>query len=66
MVEISAYREDVIKQLRPMLPACSATAQAIDHQETWDQIAGRAVSDGFIKLAGDFDAYLAVMLWRRT
>jgi len=66
MVEFNTYREEVIKQLRPMLPACSETAQAIDHHETWDQIAGRAVADGFIKLVDDFDAYLAVMLWRRT
>jgi hypothetical protein len=66
MVETSTYREEIIRELRPTLPARSATAQAIDRHETWDQIAGSAVIDGFIKLASDFEAYLAVVLWRRT
>jgi hypothetical protein len=41
----------VLTGFRPDLPAQCATAQAIDSQEPWEQIAMLAADDGFVEFA---------------
>ncbi len=45
-----------------MLPGRCATAQAIDRKEPWEQIALKAVEDGYIELADQFDGFVEVCL----
>jgi hypothetical protein len=57
-----SHLEEVIVQFRHLLPAISATAQAIDRHEPWRQIAMRAVDDGYIKSVEQFFLYVEVCL----
>ena len=54
MTQWDPHIEEVIAQLRQMLPADLATAQAIDHHEPWEQIAKKAIADGYIERADEF------------
>src|SRR5258707_11260439 len=54
--------QDLIAEFREMLPGRSATAQAIDRNEPWEQIALKAVEDGYIELADQFDGFVEVCL----
>jgi len=54
--------EEVIAHFRSLLPAHSATAQAIDRHEPWKQIAIRAIDDGYIRNTNQFFLYLEVCL----
>ena len=56
--------EDLIAEFREMLPDQCATAQAIDRSEPWEQIAAKAVEDGYIELADQFDRFVEVCLRR--
>jgi len=56
--------QDLIAEFREMLPRRSATAQAIDRKEPWEQIALRAVEDGYIELADQFNAFVEICLRR--
>ena len=56
--------QDLIAEFREMLPGRSATAQAIDRKEPWEQIALKAVEDGYIELADRFDAFVEICLHR--
>jgi hypothetical protein len=56
--------EDLIAEFREMLPGGSATAQAIDRKEPWEQIALKAVEDGYIELADQFDGFVEICLRR--
>jgi len=56
--------QDLIAEFREMLPGSSATAQAIDRKEPWEQIALKAVEDGYIELADQFDGFVGVCLRR--
>ena len=56
--------QDLIAEFREMLPGRSATAQAIDRNEPWEQIALKAVEDGYIELADQFDGFVEVCLRR--
>jgi hypothetical protein len=56
------HLQDLIAEFREMLPGRSATAQAIDRKEPWEQIALKAVEDGYIELADQFDAFVEVCL----
>ena len=56
--------QDLIAEFREMLPGQSATAQAIDRNEPWEQIALKAVEDGYIELADQFDGFVEVCLCR--
>jgi hypothetical protein len=56
--------QDLIAQFREMLPGRSATAQAIDRKDPWEQIALRAVEDGYIELADEFDGFVEICLRR--
>ena len=52
--------QDLIAEFREMLPGRSATAQAIDRKEPWEQIALKAVEDGYIELAEQFSGFIEV------
>jgi hypothetical protein len=47
-----------------MLPGQCATAQAIDRKEPWEQIALKAVEDGYIELADQFNGFVEICLRR--
>ena len=54
--------QDLVAEFREMLPGQSATARAIDRNEPWEQIALKAVEDGYIELADQFDGFVGVCL----
>lgn len=54
--------EEVIAQLRHMLPENTATAQAIDRYEPWERIAMKAINDGFVESADEFVRSVEVCL----
>lgn len=56
------HLEEVIAQFRHLLPARSATAQAIDRNEPWKQVAMRAIDDGYIANADQFFLYVEICL----
>ena len=56
--------EDLITEFREMLPGRCATAQAIDRKEPWEQIALKAVEDGYIELANQFGGFVEICLRR--
>ncbi len=59
-----SHLQDLIAEFREMLPGQCATAQAIDRKEPWEQIALKAVEDGYIELADQFDAFVEICLHR--
>jgi len=59
-----ATLEQVINDFRRMLPAESATAQAIDRHEPWERIATNAVDDGYIEFANELGSFIEVCLRR--
>lgn len=56
--------QELIAEFREMLPDQCGTAQAIDRKEPWEQIALKAVEDGYIELADQFDAFVEICLRR--
>ena len=56
--------EEMIMEFRRMLPGQSATAQAIDRQEPWQQIALNAVADGYIEFANELGTFIEVCVRR--
>ncbi len=58
--------EEVITQLRHMLPTDTATAQAIDRHEPWERIAMTAIDDGYIESADEFVRFVEACLRRST
>ncbi len=58
--------EDLIAEFREMLPGHCATAQAIDRKEPWEQIAAKAVEDGYIELPDQFGKFVEVCLRKAT
>ncbi len=58
--------EQVINEFRQMLPAESATAQAIDHHEPWERIALKAVDDGYIEFANELGTFIEVCVRRHS
>jgi hypothetical protein len=56
--------EDLITEFREMLPDQCGTAQAIDRKEPWEQIALKAVEDGYIELADQFSKFVEICLRR--
>jgi len=58
--------EDLITDFREMLPAQCATAQAIDQGEPWEQIALRAMEDGYIEVVEQFDSFVEICLQREA
>lgn len=66
MTQTVSHFEEVITQLRHMLPTNSATAQAIDQHEPWEQIAMKAIDDGYIESADEFVRFVEACLRRST
>jgi hypothetical protein len=58
------HLQDLIAEFREMLPGQCATAQAIDRKEPREQIALKAVEDGYIELADQFGGFVEVCLRR--
>lgn len=51
VTQMVSHFEEVIMQLRHMLPKNTATAQAIDRHESWERIAMKAIGDGYVESA---------------
>lgn len=61
-----SHFEELIMELRHMLPTNTATAQAIDQHESWEWIAMKAIDDGYIESADDFVRFVEACLRRST
>ena len=59
-------RDSLITEFRELLPAQCATAQAIDQGESWEQVALRAMEDGYIEVADQFNSFVEICLRRRV
>jgi len=66
LVQSASRLEEIIMEFRRILPAKSATAQAIDQHEPWEQIALKAIDEGYIKFADEFNAFVETCLRRGT
>jgi hypothetical protein len=64
MMQSTAGLEQAVCELRRMLPAETATAQAIDRGEPCARIAAHAVADGYIDAADDLVRFLEACLKR--
>ena len=64
MMQTDLSLEEAIRQFRHMLPANTATAQAIDQHEPWELIAIRAIDDGYIDTAHEFDRLVGACVQR--
>ncbi len=56
--------EEIIMKFRQILPPTCATAQAIDQREPWEQIALKAIDDGYIEFADEFNTFMETCLRR--
>ena len=56
--------EELVAEFRGMLPEKSRTAQAIDRNEPFKQIALRAVDDGYIEFSHELVGFMEVCLRR--
>jgi hypothetical protein len=56
--------EEFLAEFRAMLPAKSETAQAIDRQAPFEQIAFKAIDDGYIDFVDQFSAFVETCLRR--
>ena len=66
MTQWDPHIEEVITQLRQMLPADMATAQAMDQHEPWEQIATKAIADGYIERADEFVRFVEACVRRHV
>jgi len=66
MTQIVSHFEEVITQLRPMLPKNTALAQAIDQHEPWERIAMKAIDDGYMEIADEFCRFFESIVRRST
>ncbi len=64
MAEIVAHFDEVIAQLREMLPTNTATAEAIDQHESWERIAMKAIDDGYVESADEFVRFVEACVRR--
>lgn len=60
MTQTASPLDEMITEFRRTLPMQSATAQAIDRQEPWQQIALNAVADGYIEFANELGQFIEV------
>ena len=58
------YFEEAVAEFRKILPAETATAQAIDRREPWEHIAISAVDDGYVEFANQLGSFLEISLRR--
>jgi hypothetical protein len=54
MTQMVSHFEELITQLRPMLPINTAWAQAIGQHEPWKRIVVKAIDDGHVETADEF------------
>ena len=66
MPQTDSCFEEVVMQLRQMLPKHTATAQAIDQHEPWERIAMRAIDDGYVESADEFVRFVEACVRRST
>lgn len=64
MAHANARFEEVVSELRQMLPTHTATAQAIDQHEPWEQIAMKAIDDGYVENATEFVQFVEACVRR--
>ena len=58
--------EELIAEFRPMLPAQCKTAQAIDRREPFEEIAHKAIDEGYIQFVDQFGKFMEICLRRVT
>jgi hypothetical protein len=58
--------EDLIAEFREMLPPQSETARAIDRQEPFEQIALKAIEDGYVEFSHEFTDFIEACLRRNA
>ena len=58
--------DELIAEFRRQLPAKSGTAQAIDRREPFEQIALKAVDDGYIEFTHEFNSFMEVCVRRNN
>lgn len=58
--------EELITEFRLMLPAQSKTAQAIDRRDPFEQIAHKAIDEGYIGFVDQFSTFMEICLRRST
>lgn len=56
--------EKLIAEFRPMLPAQSKTAQAIDRRDPFEEIAHKAVDEGYLLFVDQFSKFMEICLRR--
>ena len=64
MTQAVSQLDEMITEFRRMLPMQSATAQAIDRYEPWQQIALNAVDDGYIEFANELSRFVEIRVRR--
>jgi hypothetical protein len=64
MTQIVSHFEEVITQLRRMLPKNTATAQAINQHDVSERIAMAAIDYGYVETADAFVRYVEACLRR--
>jgi len=58
--------EEFIAEFRVMLPAKSKTAQAIDRQDPFEQIAFKAIDEGYVEFVDQYSKFMEICLRRGT
>jgi hypothetical protein len=58
--------EVLLAEFRPMLPAQSKTAQAIDRQDPFEEIAHKAIDEGYLQFVDQFSKFMEICLRRVT
>ena len=58
--------EELIAEFRPMLPARSKTAQAIDRCDPFEEIAHKAIDEGYLQFVDQFSEFREICLRRVT
>ncbi|TMH80971.1 MAG: CBS domain-containing protein [Betaproteobacteria bacterium] len=58
--------EELIAEFRPMLPSQSKTAQAIDRRDPFEEIAHKAIDEGYIQFVDQFGKFMEICLRRVT
>lgn len=58
--------DKLITEFRELLPAQCATAQAIDQGEPWEQVALKAMEDGYVEAVDQFASFVEICLRRNA
>ena len=61
-----SHIEQLIMEFRQLLPKESATAQAIDRYEPWEEVARKAITDGYIEFASELGSFVEACVRRST